>query len=80
MAPEHITDLADFVTASPSSFHAAAEVARRLDAAGFTLSFDRDTGAFDFTGTPITSITVSGGGRTYVITLDALTGAHQLGG
>ena len=54
--------------------------ATALDAAGFTLSFDRDTGAFDFTGTPITSITVSGGGRTYVITLDALTGAHQLGG
>ena len=36
MAPEHINDLAAFVTASPSSFHAAAEVARRLDAAGFT--------------------------------------------
>ena len=51
-----------------------------LDAAGISFSFDRDTGAFDFTGTPITSITVSGGGRTYVITLDALTGAHQLGG
>ena len=31
-------------------------------------------------GTLLVSITVSGGGRTYVITLDALTGAHQLGG
>lgn len=29
-------DLAAFVTASPSSYHAAAEVARRLTAAGFT--------------------------------------------
>ena len=28
--------LIDFVTASPSSYHAATEVARRLDAAGFT--------------------------------------------
>ena len=33
---EHLDDLAAFVTASPSSYHAAAEVARRLDEAGFT--------------------------------------------
>lgn len=33
---EHLQDLAAFVQASPSSFHAAAEVARRLEAAGFT--------------------------------------------
>ncbi len=32
----HADDLADFVAASPSSFHAAAEVARRLVDAGFT--------------------------------------------
>lgn len=31
----HAADLADFVAASPSSFHAAAEVARRLTDAGF---------------------------------------------
>ncbi|MCM6762294.1 M18 family aminopeptidase [Rathayibacter sp. ZW T2_19] len=31
-----IADFAEFLTASPSSFHAAAETARRLDAAGFT--------------------------------------------
>ena len=31
----HADDLADFVAASPSSFHAAAEVARRLGDAGF---------------------------------------------
>ncbi|RIX30194.1 M18 family aminopeptidase [Amnibacterium setariae] len=30
----YIDDLADFVSASPGSFHAAAEVARRLEAAG----------------------------------------------
>ncbi len=35
-ANSHIDDLAAFVSASPSSYHAAAEVARRLLAAGFT--------------------------------------------
>jgi aspartyl aminopeptidase len=34
-ANQHITDLAAFVQASPSSYHAAAEGARRLAAAGF---------------------------------------------
>lgn len=35
-ARAHAEDLADFVAASPSSFHAATEVARRLEDAGFT--------------------------------------------
>lgn len=35
-AHAHVADLAAFVTASPSSFHAAHEVARRVVAAGFT--------------------------------------------
>jgi aspartyl aminopeptidase len=35
-ATAHIDDLAAFVTASPSSYHAAAEVARRLGEAGYT--------------------------------------------
>jgi len=35
-ALSHAEDLADFVAASPSSYHAAEEVARRLEAAGFT--------------------------------------------
>ncbi|WP_374451158.1 M18 family aminopeptidase [Microbacterium jejuense] len=35
-AAAHADDLSAFVTASPSSFHAAAEVARRLEDAGFT--------------------------------------------
>jgi aspartyl aminopeptidase len=34
-ALDHVTDLARFVEASPSSHHAAAEGARRLAAAGF---------------------------------------------
>jgi aspartyl aminopeptidase len=32
----HASDLADFVAASPSSYHAAEEIARRLQDAGFT--------------------------------------------
>lgn len=35
-AGDHLADLMDFVVASPSSYHAAAEVARRLEAAGAT--------------------------------------------
>lgn len=35
-ARAHVEDLGAFVTASPSSYHAAAEVARRAEAAGFT--------------------------------------------
>lgn len=35
-ARTHAEDLGAFVTASPSSYHAAAEVARRAEAAGFT--------------------------------------------
>ncbi|MCU1558773.1 MAG: putative aminopeptidase family [Microbacteriaceae bacterium] len=33
---DHLTDLASFIQASPSSFHTVAEVARRLTEAGFT--------------------------------------------
>lgn len=42
-AQEHAKDLGAFVTASPSSFHAAAEVARRLAAAGFSARAESDT-------------------------------------
>ncbi|HET9872393.1 MAG TPA: M18 family aminopeptidase [Propionibacteriaceae bacterium] len=35
-AVDHLRDLTDFISASPSSFHAAAECARRLRAAGFS--------------------------------------------
>jgi aspartyl aminopeptidase len=35
-AAEHIQDLGAYVSASPSSFHAVHEAARRLDGAGFT--------------------------------------------
>ncbi|MEV8249394.1 M18 family aminopeptidase [Microbacterium sp. NPDC076768] len=39
----HAEDLADFVAASPSSYHAAAEVARRLEAVGFTRLHEEDS-------------------------------------
>lgn len=38
----HADDLADFVAASPSSYHAAEEVARRLEDAGFTRLREED--------------------------------------
>lgn len=41
-AVAHAEDLADFVDASPSSYHAAAEVARRLQGAGFAALDETD--------------------------------------
>ncbi len=38
----HAEDLADFVAASPSSYHAAAEVARRLEESGFSRLAEED--------------------------------------
>jgi aspartyl aminopeptidase len=38
----HAEDLADFVAASPSSYHASAEVARRLEETGFTRLHEED--------------------------------------
>lgn len=42
VALAHAEDLADFVAVSPSSYHAAAEVARRLEDAGFTRLNEED--------------------------------------
>ncbi|MCK0118360.1 M18 family aminopeptidase [Isoptericola sp. S6320L] len=42
-AREHAEDLGAFVTAAPSSYHAAAEVARRAEAAGFVPLAETDT-------------------------------------
>ena len=39
---DQIGDLIDFLTASPSSYHAAAEVARRLTSAGFAVQDETD--------------------------------------
>jgi aspartyl aminopeptidase len=40
-ASAHIDDLAGFISAAPSSYHAAAEVARRLGASGYTALDER---------------------------------------
>ncbi|WP_405374911.1 MULTISPECIES: M18 family aminopeptidase [unclassified Microbacterium] len=75
----HADDLADFVAASPSSYHAAAEVARRLRGAGFRELSERDA----WPSQP--------GGRFFVVrdgavigwvvpaTADAATGVHIFG-
>jgi aspartyl aminopeptidase len=42
VALSHADDLADFIAASPSSYHAAAELARRLEAVGFTRLNEED--------------------------------------
>jgi aspartyl aminopeptidase len=42
VALAHAEDLADFVASSPSSYHAAAETARRLEEAGFTRLNEED--------------------------------------
>ncbi|MCU1478274.1 MAG: aspartyl aminopeptidase [Subtercola sp.] len=41
-APTYIDDFAQFITASPSSYHAVAEVARQLEGAGFVQLFETD--------------------------------------
>lgn len=43
VALSHADDLADFIAASPSSYHAAAELARRLEAVGFTRLNEEDS-------------------------------------
>ncbi|MGJ9403636.1 M18 family aminopeptidase [Arthrobacter sp. KK5.5] len=56
-ALEHIEDLGRYVSASPSSFHAAEEAARRLDAAGFERVSEREA----WEGTPGARYTVRDG-------------------
>jgi aspartyl aminopeptidase len=51
---EHLADLAGFIQASPSSFHAVAEAARRLEAAGFSRLDEADAWPTD-------------GGRRFVV-------------
>lgn len=77
-AQEHAKDLGAFVTASPSSFHAAAEVARRLAAAGFTPRAESE----DWDGTPGGYYTVRDGAVIAWFVPEgatATTGFHILG-
>ncbi|PPF28376.1 MULTISPECIES: M18 family aminopeptidase [unclassified Rathayibacter] len=60
---DHIADFAEFLTASPSSYHAAAEAARRLEGAGFT-------------GLDETQAWPAGPGRYYVVRDGAIIAWH----
>ncbi|HEY5231621.1 MAG TPA: M18 family aminopeptidase [Galbitalea sp.] len=64
---QHLQSLRDFVQASPSSFHAVAEVARQLSAAGFVALSETD--AWD-----------TGAGSYFVIRDGALVAWRQSGG
>lgn len=79
-AADHIQDLGAYVSASPSSFHAVHEAARRLDAAGFTAldelqPWNSAAGAFYVIrdGALIAWVTPSGAGPT---TAFNILGAH----
>ncbi|WEK60844.1 MAG: M18 family aminopeptidase [Candidatus Microbacterium colombiense] len=43
VALSHADDLADYISVSPSSYHAASELARRLEATGFTRLNEQDS-------------------------------------
>ncbi|WP_120493669.1 M18 family aminopeptidase [Microbacterium phyllosphaerae] len=75
----HAEDLADFVAASPSSYHAAAEVARRLENAGFAPLAEED--AWDVTPGGRYLVVRDGAAIAWTIPADAtaVTPAHVLG-
>ncbi|MGJ0389278.1 M18 family aminopeptidase [Microbacterium sp. CGR1] len=75
----HAEDLADFVAASPSSYHAAAEVARRLEDAGFLPLAEED--AWDVTPGGRYLVVRDGAAIAWTIPADAtaVTPAHVLG-
>lgn len=65
----HAEDLADFVAASPSSYHAAAEVARRLEASGFTRLREEDAWATEAGGRYV--VVRDGAAIAWVVPADA---------
>ena len=75
----HAEDLADFVAASPSSYHAAAEVARRLENAGFAPLAEED--AWDVAPGGRYLVVRDGAAIAWTIPADAtaVTPAHVLG-
>ncbi|WP_194765616.1 M18 family aminopeptidase [Microbacterium sp. UFMG61] len=75
----HAEDLADFVAASPSSYHAAAEVARRLEDAGFERLAEED--AWDVTPGGRYVVVRDGAAIAWTIPTDAVatTPAHVFG-
>ncbi|GHD12286.1 M18 family aminopeptidase [Zhihengliuella salsuginis] len=77
-AREHARDLGAFVSASPSSYHAAAEAARRLEEAGFT---GLDEGADWASGPGAYYVVRDGAVIAWVVPegAGAQTGFHMLG-
>lgn len=75
----HAEDLADFVAASPSSYHAAAETARRLEDAGFTRLAEEDE--WDVTPGGRYVVVRDGAAIAWAVPADATatTPAHILG-
>ncbi|WP_447913487.1 M18 family aminopeptidase [Microbacterium phyllosphaerae] len=75
----HAEDLADFVAASPSSYHAAAEMARRLENAGFAPLAEED--AWDVAPGGRYLVVRDGAAIAWTIPADAtaVTPAHVLG-
>ncbi|MDN3445190.1 M18 family aminopeptidase [Microbacterium sp. APC 3901] len=75
----HAEDLADFVAASPSSYHAAAEVARRLEDAGFARLEEED--AWEVTPGGRYVVVRDGAAIAWTVPADATTTtpAHVLG-
>ncbi len=75
----HAEDLADFVDASPSSYHAAAEVARRLEDAGFARLEEGD--AWEVTPGGRYVVVRDGAAIAWTVPADATatTPAHVLG-
>ncbi|UTT52410.1 M18 family aminopeptidase [Microbacterium maritypicum] len=67
----HAEDLADFVAASPSSYHAAEEVARRLAAAGFTRLREEDVWPTPAGGRYV--VVRDGAAIAWVVPADAVT-------
>ncbi|CAN5299437.1 M18 family aminopeptidase [soil metagenome] len=70
--PDYIDDFAQFITASPSSYHAAAEVARQLDAAGYIglderLGWTTGAGEPPAPGHPADEAGLGAPGRFYVV-------------
>lgn len=78
-ARAHADDLADFVAASPSSFHAAAEVARRLEDAGFASLVEAEAWSLAAGGRYV--VVRDGAVIAWVVprAADARTGIHVFG-
>ena len=78
-ALSHAEDLADFVAASPSSYHAAAEMARRLEQAGFARLYEQD--AWEITPGGRYVVVRDGAAIAWTVPVDAVatTPTHVLG-